>query len=114
MNENISKCFRCKNILQKENVLDYAYYCINCEENMFNFEVLEDWVTNVIKNIKRSLIMIELNIFSGIMYASLLGVAIFGIYCNKSDFKEIKEILRDWIIGLNLKIWALIFTVIIL
>jgi len=42
MNEYISKCFRCKNILQKENVLDYAYYCINCEENMFNFEVLED------------------------------------------------------------------------
>ena len=58
--------------------------------------------------------MIELNIFSGIMYASLLGVVIFGIYCNKSDFKEIKEILREWVIGLNLKIWALIFTVIIL
>ena len=39
--------------------------------------------------------MIELNIFSGIMYASLLGVVIFGIYCNKSDFKEIKELIKN-------------------
>ena len=54
--------------------------------------------------------MIELNIFSGIMYASLLGVVIFGIYCSKSDFKEIKELLKEWVIGLNLIIWALIFT----
>ena len=40
--------------------------------------------------------MIELNIFSGIMYASLLGVALFGLWCNyKGDYAQIKEILRD-------------------
>ena len=34
----MAKCFRCKTVLEKENVLDYPYYCPECDENMYNFE----------------------------------------------------------------------------
>ena len=39
--------------------------------------------------------MLELNIFSGIMYASLIGVLIFGIWCNKRDYQDIKELIKN-------------------
>ncbi len=39
--------------------------------------------------------MLELNIFSCIMYASLLGVVLFGAWCNKKDYQEIKELIKS-------------------
>lgn len=40
--------------------------------------------------------MIEINAFSIIMLGSLLGVAIFGLWCNHKDYQEIKELLKQW------------------
>lgn len=31
-------CFRCDNEVEVEKVLDYPYYCPNCDENMYEFE----------------------------------------------------------------------------
>ena len=40
--------------------------------------------------------MIEINAFSIIMLGSLLGVAIFGLWCNyNGDYQEIKELLKQ-------------------
>jgi hypothetical protein len=39
--------------------------------------------------------MLELNIFSGIMYASLIGLVLLGIWANKKDYQEIKELLKE-------------------
>lgn len=32
-------CFRCKCKLEKSNLINYKYYCSNCDEDMFEFEV---------------------------------------------------------------------------
>jgi hypothetical protein len=29
------------------------------------------------------------------MYASLIGVVLFGAWCNKKDYQEIKELLKE-------------------
>jgi len=55
--------------------------------------------------------MIEINAFSIIMALSLIGLIPLAIWANKRDYAQIKEILEKWVIGLNLKIWALIYTV---
>lgn len=39
--------------------------------------------------------MIEINAFSIIMVSSLIGVAIFGLWCNHKDYQEIKELLKE-------------------
>lgn len=40
--------------------------------------------------------MIEINAFSIIMLGSLLGVAIFGLWCNyNGDYQEIKRSLKE-------------------
>lgn len=35
------KCNRCGHVVEVEQVLDYPYYCPECDENKYKFEVKE-------------------------------------------------------------------------
>jgi hypothetical protein len=37
-------CKKCRNIVfhEKHLVIEYPYYCVNCDENMYSFEVETD------------------------------------------------------------------------
>ena len=37
----VRRCGRCGGVVRREKNLDYPYYCPNCDENLYNFEVKE-------------------------------------------------------------------------
>ena len=36
-------CNRCGKMVQYERVLEFPFYCANCNENMYNFETHRKW-----------------------------------------------------------------------
>jgi len=38
----ITKCFRCNTKLEKSEIGDYTYYCPECDEDFYSFEIKKE------------------------------------------------------------------------